>query len=208
MANQTAVEARARDSDFVDHCGLWGLQDRLPLGWSTPPGVSPSPKQRYRSHYLYQGWKDLLVLTAWTHLSDFDLVLRLVDISGLRPILAQRLGWTSARGWCPFDPVSMFLLQAWQIVNCWSRAETNREGQRQWCRSRGSRSNLVQRPSHPPRNPQGCPWSSVIMGAMRIPLVPWPQGCYNPTTRIGRVDGLLPALLRARGRMDRAAHCG
>jgi hypothetical protein len=68
----------------------------------------------------------LLVLTAWTHLSDFDLVLRLVDFSGLRPVLAQRLGWTSGRGWCPFDPVSMFLLQAWQIVNCWSRAETLR----------------------------------------------------------------------------------
>jgi hypothetical protein len=79
---------------------------------------------RYRSHYVYQGWEDLLDPAAWAHLSDFDLVLRLIDFSGLRPILAQRLGWTSARGWCPFDPVSLFLLQGWQIVNGWSRTKT------------------------------------------------------------------------------------
>jgi len=124
MGNLTAVQARAQDSDFVDQCSLWGLQGRLPLRWPTPPKVPPSPKQRYRSQYVYQGWDGLLDLAAWGHLSDFDLVLHLVDFSGLRSVLAQRLGWTSARGWCPFDPVSMFLLQGWQIVNGWSRAET------------------------------------------------------------------------------------
>lgn len=126
MANLTAVEARARDSDFVEQCSLWGLRERLPLCWPTPPDVRPSPKLRYRSHYVYQGGEELLDRAAWAHLSDFDLVLRLIDFSGLRPVLAQRLGWTSARGWCPFDPVSLFLLQAWQIVNRWSRAETLR----------------------------------------------------------------------------------
>jgi hypothetical protein len=124
VANPTAVEARARDSDFVDQCSLWGLQGRLPLRWPTPPNVPPSPKRRYRSHYVYQGGDDWLDLAAWAHLSDFDLVLRLVDFSGLRPVLAQRLGWTSARGWCPFDPVSLFLLQGWQIVNGWKRTKT------------------------------------------------------------------------------------
>jgi hypothetical protein len=131
-AKLSAVEARARDSDFVDQCSLWGLQERLPLRWSTPPNVPPSPKRRYRSHYVYPspgsgpvlGWEDLLDPAAWAHLSDFDLVLCLVDFSGLRPVLAQRLGWTSARGWCPFDPVSMFLLQGWQIVNGWNRTQT------------------------------------------------------------------------------------
>jgi hypothetical protein len=88
--------------------------------------VPPSPKRRYRSHYVYPGSEELLDPAAWAHLSDFDLVLRLVDFSGLRPVLAQRLGWTSDRGWPPFDPVSLFLLQAWQIVNRWSRAETLR----------------------------------------------------------------------------------
>lgn len=124
MASLSAVQVRAQDSDFVDQCSLWGLHRRLPLHWPTPSNVPPSPKQRYRSHYVYQGGGDLLDLAAWEHLSDFDLVLRLVDFSGLRPVLAQRLGWTSARGWCPFDPVSLFLLLGWQIVNSWKRAKT------------------------------------------------------------------------------------
>jgi hypothetical protein len=60
-------------------------------------------------------------------LEEFDILLRLVDFSGLRPVLAQRLGWTSGRGWRPFDPVSLFLLLGWQIVNRWNRAETLRK---------------------------------------------------------------------------------
>jgi hypothetical protein len=51
-------------------------------------------------------------------------VLRLVDFSGLRPVLAQRLGWTSGRGWKPFDPISLFLLHGWLITNAWNRAQT------------------------------------------------------------------------------------
>jgi hypothetical protein len=42
----------------------------------------------------------------------------------LRSVLAQRLGWTSARGWTPFDPVSIFLLHGWQITNGWNRTQT------------------------------------------------------------------------------------
>ena len=122
----TPLETRAQDAPFVSQSSLSGLRERLPLRWSTPEGVPPSPKRRYRSHYAYLGWEDLLDPATSTHLSDFDLVLRLVDFSGLRPVLAQRLGWTSARGWCPFDPVSIFLLQGWQIVNGWSRAQTLR----------------------------------------------------------------------------------
>jgi hypothetical protein len=67
------------------------------------------------------GWEELLDPAAWEHLSHFDLVLRLIDFSGLRPVLAQRLGWTSARGQVPFDPVSMFLLVGWQIDQRWNR---------------------------------------------------------------------------------------
>lgn len=122
----SAVEARAQDSDFVAQCSFWGLQERLPLCWPTPPDVPPSPKNSYRSQYVYLGWQDLQDPAAWDDLSDFDLVLRLVDFSGLRPVLAQRLGWTSARGQTPFDPVSLFLLHGWQITNGWNRAETLR----------------------------------------------------------------------------------
>jgi hypothetical protein len=117
------VETRARDAAFVRQCSLSGLQQRLPLGWPTLPDTPPSPKRCYRSNYLYLGHADLGEWDNWEHLSDFDLVLRLVDFGGLRPVLAQLLGWTSARGRPPFDPVSMFLLISWQLVNGWKRSD-------------------------------------------------------------------------------------
>jgi hypothetical protein len=125
-SNLTPPQTRAQDLAFVRQCSVEGLRSALPLLWPTPPGTPPSPKRDYRSHYVYLGWHDLTDPQAWTTLSDFDLVLRLVDFSGLRPVLAQRLGWTSACGKCPFDPLSMFLLTSWQIVNGWSRAEALR----------------------------------------------------------------------------------
>jgi hypothetical protein len=125
-AKLSAVEARAQELDFVTQCSFQGLQEKLPLCWPTPPGVLPSPKSRYRSQYIYLGWDDLSNPAIWEQLSDFDLVLRLIDFAGLRPVLALRLGWKSDRGWAPFDPVSMFLLLGWQITNGWSRAETLR----------------------------------------------------------------------------------
>jgi len=121
-----APTARAQDRLFVSQCSLAGLRDKLPLVWPTPPGTPSSPKRTYRCHYVYRGWQDLLNPATWDNLSDFDLALRLVDFSGLRPVLAQRLGWTSARGWMPFDPVSVFLLHGWQITNGWSRSQTLR----------------------------------------------------------------------------------
>jgi hypothetical protein len=123
-ANPSATAARAQDSNFVRECNFSQLPGRLPLCWPTPPGIPPSPKRSYRSHYTYLGCRDLQDRQAWQHLSDFDLVLRLVDFSGLRPVLAQRLGWTSGRGWKPFDPISLFLLHGWLITNAWNRAQT------------------------------------------------------------------------------------
>jgi hypothetical protein len=125
-ANDSAIQARAQDQAFVAQCSWPGLQERLPLRWPTPPDTPPSPKHSYRSHYVYPSGTDLQDPATWEHLSDFDLVLRLIDFSGLRPVLAQRLGWTSARGWCPFDPVSMFLLLGWQLTQGWNRAQTLR----------------------------------------------------------------------------------
>ena len=119
-----AVTARAHDLLFVAQCSLSALQAKLPLRWPTPPGTPPSPKHAYRSHYSYRGWTDLLTPATWDTLSDFDLCLRLINFEGLRPVLAQRLGWASARGWMPFDPVSLFLLQGWQITQGWTRTRT------------------------------------------------------------------------------------
>jgi len=123
----TPVETRAQDSQFMRECSLTGLQDRLPLRWPTPADIPPSPKKSYRSHYAYQPEPDILKPGAWEQFSDFDLILRLVDFSGLRPLLAHLLGWTSAQGHRPFDPVSMFLLHGWQITRGLRRAETLRQ---------------------------------------------------------------------------------
>lgn len=126
VAERTAAEHRARDTAFVATC-QWGTwRARLPLRWPMPPGTPPSPKTRYRSQYRYLGWDDLDQPAAWAHLSEFDLVLRFVDFTGLRPVLASLLGWASARGYIPFDPVSIFLLLGWQITHHWTRAQTLR----------------------------------------------------------------------------------
>jgi hypothetical protein len=120
------VQTRAQEALFVSQCNLASLQKCLPLAWPTPPGTPASPKKRYRSEYIYE-WRpdlqDLSQLLAWKDLDDFDLVLRLVDFSGLRAVLAQLLGWKSGRGWQPFDPVSFFLLIGWQITHGWSRSQ-------------------------------------------------------------------------------------
>ena len=80
--NASAVQARAHDQTFVTQCSWASLQERLPLRWPTPPDTPPSPKHTYRSHYVYPGGEDLRDPAAWEHLSDFDLVLRLVDFTG------------------------------------------------------------------------------------------------------------------------------
>lgn len=120
------AQTRAQDESFVRQCAFHALRPNLPLRWPTPPNTPDSPKRRYRSHYRYLGCDDLDDLAHWEHLSFWDLVVRLVDLTPLRPWLAWRLGWTSARGQVPFDPVSMFLLVSWQLVHGWSRAQALR----------------------------------------------------------------------------------
>jgi len=117
---------RSHDPEFVHSCGLSALQDRLPLRWPRPPETPPSPKKSYRSHYRYLGREDLQDEAEWAAVDDFDLLLRLVDFSSLRDVLAVRLGWRSAKGKVPFDPISLFLLTLWQIINRWNRAQTLR----------------------------------------------------------------------------------
>jgi hypothetical protein len=125
-AKGSPQQTRAQDSAFVQQCSLRQLSQQLPLSWPTPAGQPASPKKRYRSAYRYP-WAEVCrdpgQVQAWLELGDFDLALRLVDFSGLRPVLAQCLGWKSGRGWEPFDPVSFFLLYQWQIGNRWTRQE-------------------------------------------------------------------------------------
>jgi hypothetical protein len=122
--NLTAAEQRTHDPHFVSTCQWTHLRDRMPLQWPTPPDTPPSPKKTYRSHYVYRSCADLDDPAGWEGLSDFDVTLRLIDYTGLRPVLAQRLGWVSARGYEPFDPLSFFLLNGWQLTNRWTRTAT------------------------------------------------------------------------------------
>jgi len=125
-ADLTAAEHRAQDTEFTATCQWQTWRARLPLRWPTPLDTRPSPKTAYRSHYVYLGCDDLEQPAHWEHLSEFDLVLRFIDFDGLRPVLAALLGWTSARGYRPYDPVSIFLLLGWQLTHGWTRAETLR----------------------------------------------------------------------------------
>ena len=125
-AHPTAAEQRAQDAEFIATCQWPTWRARLPLRWPTPPDTPPSPKTGYRSRYVYRGYTDLDTPATWDHLSEFDLLLQWIDFEGLRPVLAELLGWTSARGYRPFDPVSIFLLLGWQLTNRWTRAQTLR----------------------------------------------------------------------------------
>jgi hypothetical protein len=123
-----AAEQRRRNPDFLARGAITSLANRLPLPWPTPPESRPSPKPRYRSAYLSPDPRSLLGLdeAAWAALDNFDLVLRLVDFSGLRPVLAAKLYRASALGRVPYDPISFFLLFGWQLSNRWNRVETLR----------------------------------------------------------------------------------
>ncbi len=126
---QERAETALQSGTLPLRCSWYTLTS---LTTNAPPDIPPSPKNAYRSHYTYRGWADgdkqhpLDDPEACEYLSNFEIILRLVDFSPLRPVLAQLLGWTPAQGWKPFDPVSIFLLLGWQITNGWSRAQTLR----------------------------------------------------------------------------------
>jgi hypothetical protein len=124
----SASEQRQADPDFVARCAFTVLADKLPLRWPTPSGVPPSPKPRYRSIYQAPDPARLARLDEadWRAITLFDLLLRLIDFSGLRPVLAAKLYQPSALGRVPFDPVSLFLLFDWQLTNRWNRLEVLR----------------------------------------------------------------------------------
>ena len=105
----TAIQKRATNPDFVKTFSLEALKDRLPFRFPVPQDVPPSPKRRYRSHYRYLGYDDLIVPTILATLTLFEIALRLIDFSPLRDYLAQFYYVQSAKGQVPFDPVSLFL---------------------------------------------------------------------------------------------------
>lgn len=123
-----AKEQRQADPEFIARCAIGTLAPKLPLPWPTPPVVGPSPKPRYRSDYQPPEQSRLPELdeAAWQQIGLFDVLLALIDFSGLRPVLAEKLYRRSARGRVPFDPISLLLLFFWQTINRWCRLEVLR----------------------------------------------------------------------------------
>jgi hypothetical protein len=104
-----ASRKRASHPEFVSTFGLGGLQADLPLRFPAPEGVRACVKRRYRSQYRYLGYADLTDPDQLTHLTLFEVALRLIDFSPLRDYLAGAYYLGGARGQVPFDPVSLFL---------------------------------------------------------------------------------------------------
>ncbi len=136
---RSASQQRQHDPDFVQRCASGTSGAQLPLRWPTPPELPPSPKPRYRSRYQPPDPARVqsLDLAAWESIGLFDLLLLLVDFSGLRPILASKLYRASALGRVPFDPISFFPLFGWQLVDRRNRLEVlrhlNRRDQTSHC---------------------------------------------------------------------------
>lgn len=122
--SRSPQQSRTGDTQWVEARCFQALQERLPLRWEAAAETSPCRKRRFRGQYCYQGWADLQDPAMWEQLSLYELLLRVVDFSPLRPVLAHLLGWHNDRGWRPFDPVSIFLLKLWQLANRWNRSQT------------------------------------------------------------------------------------
>ena len=103
-----ACERRQMNQSF-QACFCWeAILPHLPLRLVVPEGV-PAWQSRYTlSHYQWLPPDDVQSPADLDKLDDFDLLLRFIDFSAWRPILAQR--FASHMGPPPFDPVSLGLL--------------------------------------------------------------------------------------------------
>jgi hypothetical protein len=111
MSDKTELSAskkRAMHPDFSNTFCLEALGQQLPFLFPVPENLPPSPKPRYRSHYRYLGFEDLVNPDLLAALTPFEIALRLIDFSPLRDYLAQCYA-QSAKGQVPFDPISLLL---------------------------------------------------------------------------------------------------
>lgn len=103
----TAAERRLYVPGFVDVFRWEAFRAHLPLQVAPLPDVPSWPGRRCRSYYQWTPPETPLTLAQWHGLDDFDVILRLFDFSGWRPLFAQRL--RSHLGPPPFDPLSLGL---------------------------------------------------------------------------------------------------
>lgn len=108
-ARGVPADARRLMTEHFQTCFDWqAIRPHLPLSLVVPDDVPPWRPRRCRSYYQWLPPDDIQSADDLAGLDDFDLVLRLVDFSAWRPILAQR--FTTHLGPPPFDPVSLGLL--------------------------------------------------------------------------------------------------
>jgi hypothetical protein len=107
-----AAARRLLVPQFVETFEWRAMRTHLPLRLVTPPEVRPWRARPCRSHYVWQPPEDLSQAEAWAGLDDFDLLLRVFDLSAWRAILGQR--FASTYGPPVFDPVSLGL--AWLLA--------------------------------------------------------------------------------------------
>lgn len=110
LADSRGVEATDRrllTAHFVATFQWSAIRPLLPLRLVVPWDVPVWHPRLCRSHYVWSPPPEVLSADDLAGLDDFDLVLRLFDLSAWRPILAQRL--RSHMGPPPFDPLSIGL---------------------------------------------------------------------------------------------------
>lgn len=105
----TAIKKRAAQPHLVAMFAVRSLLGQLPMLFPVDNKLPSSPKARYRSQYRYPGPEALLDETHRAKLSDFEIVLHLIDFSPLEHVLAHAYYVPSNKGQVPFHPVSMFL---------------------------------------------------------------------------------------------------
>src|SRR5207249_2800640 len=104
----SAAQKRALEPLLVATWSLSALTPQLPLRFPVDPRLPASPKTRYRSAYRPPEPATRPEPARWGELSDFELVLHLIDFSGLeRPLATAYV--SSHKGQVPFHPVSLFL---------------------------------------------------------------------------------------------------
>jgi hypothetical protein len=108
-ARSLPADERRLMTEHFQECFTWqAIRPHLPFRLLVPDAVPPWRSRRCRSYYRWLPPDDIQSADDLAGLDDFDLMLRLVDFSAWRPILAQR--FTTQLGPPPFDPVSLGLL--------------------------------------------------------------------------------------------------
>ena len=103
-----AAQCRSLTTHFQRVFNWESIQPLLPLRLSVPADVPAWRPRVCRSYYRWLASDDIKSAADLAGLDNFDLVLRLFDLSAWRPLLSQR--FKSQYGPPPFDPVSLGLV--------------------------------------------------------------------------------------------------